>query len=158
MKKSFQLLLFKLLFVGLVTHVSTAYPTELGIEDLRALSADSSKKFHRESNALLLSVFDFAESMEVSVTTNVDSKRGVVSHRVNGCDHFLVYVPSSASYSLMEWYGGYDPDVDDVVYGDFSGYGFRDIFYSRNRKTRVYLEDWLLSRGTALEKLIEECE
>jgi len=40
---------------------------------------------------------------------------GHVSHRISGCDYFLVQTRSG--YDLLEWYGGHDPDKDDVLVG-----------------------------------------
>ena len=35
------------------------------------------------------------------------SVSGYVSHRISGCDYFLVETRNG--YDLLEWYGGYDP-------------------------------------------------
>jgi hypothetical protein len=53
------------------------------------------------------------------------SSRGVVTHRIGGCDYFLVQ--TAKGYAVLEWYGGYDPDKDDVIVGNFESYGSKDV-------------------------------
>lgn len=75
--------------------------------------------------------------------------------RVRGCDYFVADGPRG--YYVLEWYGGYDPDKGDLIYGDIRTYGFKDVLYARERKGRLYVEDYLLSKDNALEKLLEKC-
>jgi len=75
-----------------------------------------------------------------------------------GCrDYFLADGDSGGVY-LLEWYGGYDPDVGDAIVGDLRSYGFKDVIYPANGSTgRVYVDDYMLSRSRAVEKLREKC-
>jgi hypothetical protein len=83
--------------------------------------------------------------------------RGIVSHRVSGCDYFVVATRSD--YNLLEWYGGHDPDKDDVLVGGFLSYGSHDIYdETADADLRVWTEDYGLSKEDALEKLTEHCE
>lgn len=50
-----------------------------------------------------------------------------------------------------------DPDKGDVLYGSFNSYGSHNLYYGE-RKTMVYIEDYGLDRGDALEKLYEQCD
>ncbi len=86
------------------------------------------------------------------------AQKGVVSHRIRGCDYFLIYIERSSDYVLAEWYGGYDPEKGDVVYGSFSPYGFKDVNYANDREGRLWIEDYALRRDRALEKLYEKCD
>jgi len=70
--------------------------------------------------------------------------------RVQGCDYFIADGPKG--YYLLEWYGGYDPDKGDRIFGDLGGYGFKDIVYDGGQEGRVYVDDYLLSKSSALEK------
>lgn len=83
--------------------------------------------------------------------------KGVVSVRLDSCDYFLVYVPETYDYTLMEWHGGYDPEKGDVLYGKMGEYGFHNLYFGR-RQTRVYTEEYGLDRGDALEQLYEQCD
>lgn len=83
--------------------------------------------------------------------------RGYVTHRISGCDYFLV--KTNNGYDLLEWFGGYDPDKDDVIVGDFESYGFHDVYDdTADESVHVYTEDYQLSRSDALEKLADACE
>lgn len=75
----------------------------------------------------------------------------------SGCrGYFIGDGPSG--YFLLEWYGGYDPSVGDVMIGDLAGYGFKDVFYPAiGSQGRVYVDDYLLSRERVIEKYREKC-
>jgi hypothetical protein len=83
--------------------------------------------------------------------------RGEVSHRISGCDYFLVETRSG--YDLLEWYGGHDPDKGDIIVGNYESYGFHDVLNeTADESLNVYTEDFQLSKTSALEKLTEHCE
>jgi hypothetical protein len=83
--------------------------------------------------------------------------RGEVSHRVSGCDYFVV--ETSKGYAVLEWYGGNDPDKGDTITGSFTSYGFKDVLNeSSGEAIHVWVEDYGLSKSSALEKLVEHCE
>lgn len=75
--------------------------------------------------------------------------------RVRSCDYFIADGPRG--HYLLEWYGGYDPDRGDGIFGELDGYGFKDVLYTGGRDGRVYVDDYLLSKDRALEKLSEKC-
>lgn len=66
--------------------------------------------------------------------------------RVRGCDYFIADGP--LGYYLLEWYGGYDPDRGDGIYGEL---------YNSGQQGRLYIDDYSLSRDSALEKLRAKC-
>lgn len=75
----------------------------------------------------------------------------------SGCDYFVADGPGG--YYLLEWYGGHSPSKGDTIAGRISGYGFKDVFYtSANRQGRVWVDDYLLSRGRAIEKFVDKCD
>ena len=80
----------------------------------------------------------------------------VVAHQ-SGCqDYFVASGPKG--FYLLEWYGGHDPSVGDVLVGDIDGYGFKDVFYEPNGLTgRVYVDDYQLSKSSVIEKYTEKC-
>lgn len=103
---------------------------------------------------LLALVILFASSIYVSPASSV---RGTVSHRISGCDYFLVQ--TTAGYDLLEWYGGHDPDKGDELIGNYESYGFHDILdETADQSIRVYTEEYWLSKSDGLEQLTEKCE
>jgi len=91
------------------------------------------------------------------LASSLFAAKGVVSVKLDDCDYFIVYVNESDDYTVMEWMSGYDPDKGDVLYGSFNSYGSHNLYYGE-RKTQVYIEDYGLDRGDALEKLYEQCD
>ena len=75
--------------------------------------------------------------------------------RVRSCDYFIADGPQG--YYLLEWYGGHDPDRGDGIYGQLGTYGFKDVLYDGGREGRLYIDDYMLSKDRALEKLREKC-
>ncbi len=47
--------------------------------------------------------------------------RGRVAYRQSGCDYFVV--KTAKGYDLLEWYGGHDPDKEDILVGAYETYG-----------------------------------
>ena len=88
--------------------------------------------------------------------TKIPGQIVVVAVR-SGCrDHFVADGPQG--YYLLEWYGGYSPSEGDVIIGDLGAYGFKDVFYPGNgSKGRLYVDDYLLSRSSAVEKYGAKC-
>ena len=85
-----------------------------------------------------------------------ESVKGTVRKTISGCDYFLV--ETVHGFDVLEWYGGHDPDEDDVLVGEYETYGFHDVVVTnRSTKMRVYTEDYQLSKSSALEKLVDEC-
>jgi hypothetical protein len=76
---------------------------------------------------------------------------GTVSHRISGCNYFLVRI--STGYDLLEWYGGHDPDKGDTLIGNYESYGFPDIVdETANETGRVYTERLLPFKNQRLGK------
>jgi hypothetical protein len=83
--------------------------------------------------------------------------RGVISHRISGCDYFIVATKSG--YDLLEWYGGHDPAKDDILIGSYEAYGFHDVYdETADESIHVWTEDYQLTKTDALEKLADKCE
>jgi hypothetical protein len=62
-------------------------------------------------------------------------------------------------FDVLEWYGGHDPDKGDILVGKFEEYGMQDIYdKTADDNTTVWVEEYLLSKESALEKLVEACE
>jgi hypothetical protein len=92
-----------------------------------------------------------------TLTKTSSSKVGAVVYKKSGCDYFIVE-DGGRSYNLLEWYGQSDPDEGDILYGNFHTYGFHDFYDSTlGSKTHVWVEDWLLSWSSAIEKYYDKC-
>lgn len=88
--------------------------------------------------------------MEVIISNKLDAASG-------SCDYFAV--STANDYAVLEWYGGYDPDEDDVLTGKFASYDMRTIFdQSADEEITVWIEDYNISKEEALEKLADKCE
>jgi hypothetical protein len=86
-----------------------------------------------------------------------DLDDAVVVLRIRGCDYFLA--DGSKGLFLLEWYGGYDPVKGDELIGNLASYGMKDVYYTnKKQRGRLYVEDYLLSRTRAAEKLADKCD
>lgn len=85
------------------------------------------------------------------------AEAGVVVLYQQGCqDYFVADGPNG--YYLLEWYGGYDPSRGDVIAGDLSTYGMKTVSYPQlGQNGTVWVDDYLLSRDSALSKYKEKC-
>lgn len=89
-------------------------------------------------------------------STNVYAAKGVVVYKKSGCDYFIV--ETNMGYSLLEWYGGNDPDRRDILVGDYESYGFKDIYnLTMDSELRVYVEDYWMGKDHVLEEYYEHC-
>lgn len=51
--------------------------------------------------------------------------RGTVSERRGACSYFAVETQRGSD--VRDWRQGYEPDLDDVIAGNFESYGFHDV-------------------------------
>lgn len=90
------------------------------------------------------------------VTRAAPSNALTVVYRQRGCDYFIADGPQG--YYLLEWYGGHDPAVGDILVGYDRGYGFKDVTYLKGGSSgRIWADDFLLSKNKVIEKLSEKC-
>ena len=62
-------------------------------------------------------------------------------------------------FAILEWYGGNDPSKDETLAGDFESYGMKDIYnISADAETKVWVEDYWLSKSRMIEKFYEKCD
>lgn len=82
--------------------------------------------------------------------------KGAVAYKKSGCDYFIAETVSG--YVLLEWYGGNDPDEGDIIVGNFESYGFKDIYnLTADSELRVWVEDYMLSKSSVIEKYFDKC-
>jgi|JI6StandDraft_1071083.scaffolds.fasta_scaffold1179755_1 hypothetical protein len=81
----------------------------------------------------------------------------VVVLHPSGCDYFIC--ATADDYLVLEWYGGNDPDKGDLLVGNFNSYGFVDGYnLTQEKSLKVWVEDYWLSKESAIEKFKDKCE
>lgn len=101
--------------------------------------------------------YQIYENRSVEISPKEAFAKGVVVYNKSKCDYYIV--ETALGFSLLEWYGGNDPDEGDVIVGDFESYGFKDIFnVSKDAEMRVWVEDYWLNKDRVAEKYLEKCE
>jgi hypothetical protein len=126
-----------------------------------ALSSETSnpkttlnKRTEITMNKYLLS---FLTILSLFVSTAFAGKATVVL-RKRSCDYFLVQT-TTGDYSLLEWMSGYDPEKGDAIVGDFNTFGSQDMYCTTSdEEVSVYVEDYMMSKTSALEQFYEQCE
>lgn len=87
----------------------------------------------------------------------VFADKAVIVLYQSGCrSYFIADGPNG--YYLLEWYGGYDPSKGDIIVGDLTSYGFKDVYYPiQGFEGRIYVNDYMLSKDRVLEKYRDKC-
>lgn len=86
----------------------------------------------------------------------VNAAKGTVVYYKSGCDYYIV--ETNMGYVILEWYGGNDPSEGDVLAGDYETYGMKAIYnISASSETKVWVEDFWLSKSSAIEKYRDKC-
>jgi hypothetical protein len=68
-------------------------------------------------------------------------------------------VETNKGFTILEWFGGHDPDKGDVIVGAYESYGMKTVYdVTADQEIRVWVEDYGLSKDDALEKLMDQCE
>jgi len=92
----------------------------------------------------------------IALTQSVYAAKGVVVYYKSGCDYYIV--ETNMGYSLLEWYGGNDPSEGDTLVGNYESYGMKTIYnLTVNSETKVWVEDYQLSKDSVLEKYYDKC-
>lgn len=88
--------------------------------------------------------------------SGVPANAVTVVFRVSGCDYFIA--DGRRGLYILQWFGGRDPVVGDAFVGYESGFGFKDVIYIQDgSKGRLWADDYLLSRDSAVEKISDKC-
>lgn len=83
--------------------------------------------------------------------------QATVVFRKRGCDYMIL--ENSSGYIVAEWMGGNDPDQGDNIGGKFNSYGTKEFYnLSRNSETKLWIDDYMLSKSNALEKIGDKCD
>lgn len=91
-----------------------------------------------------------------STAAVADATKGVVVYD-KGCRSRLI-IETRMGYILAEWYGGSTPYNGDIVVGELNAFGMKDFYlYNRDESTRLWIDDFMLSRDRVIEKLASKC-
>ena len=83
--------------------------------------------------------------------------QATVVYRKRGCDYMIL--ENNSGYIVAEWMGGNDPDQGDNIGGNLNSYGTKELYnLSRNSKTKLWIDDYMLSKDRALEKINDKCD
>jgi hypothetical protein len=76
--------------------------------------------------------------------------RGTVVYDAKG-DYYVIET-DSYDYVIVELYSGslYE---GDILFGDFTSYGFQDCYNQYDSEIRIYIEDWGLTKSSAIRWL-----
>lgn len=92
----------------------------------------------------------------ILIPSIASAAKGVVVYYKSGCDYYIV--ETNLGYVLLEWYGGNDPSEGDTLVGDYEAYGMKDIYnLTADSETKVWVEDFWLSKDSVLEKYYDKC-
>jgi hypothetical protein len=81
---------------------------------------------------------------------------GVVAYYESGCDYYVV--STNQGFSLLEWYGGYDPMEGDKLIGNMMTYGMQTLVDQKTEnETTAWVEDFMLTQDSVLELYQERC-
>ena len=85
-----------------------------------------------------------------------NSRNGAtVVFRKSGCDYFIL--ENDMGFIIAEWMGGHDPNTGEILYGDFHSFGTKDFYNTQNTNCRLWIDDYMLSKDNALEKINDKC-
>ena len=98
-----------------------------------------------------------ATLLSLTMLQSAIAAQGKVVFKKSGCDYYIV--ETNMGFALLEWFGGNDPDVGDTIVGDFEKYGMKTLHnLTRDSETKVWVEDFWLSKNRAIEKYVEKCK
>ena len=98
-----------------------------------------------------------AVSLLLCTSLPANAAKGVVVLYQSGCSYYIV--ETTMGYVLLEWFGGSDPSKGDELVGDYESYGMKDIYnITVNSETKVWVEDFWLSKSNVLKKYSKKCK
>ena len=102
---------------------------------------------------LLTLLFSFTLTSFANYEENSDCVDCVVVYEGRN-DYYII--ETREGFTILECYGVAYLDVDDVVRGPLNRYNFQYIINKRTKKeTRVYIEDYMMSKEAAINWMKE---
>jgi hypothetical protein len=113
-----------------------------------AAASESSTNQSTNSSVRRHSPTNFATANNFATT----NQRATVVATTQGCGEWYV-AENSQGYAMLQWFGGTLPTLDDTLVGDISSFGMKNLLVN-GRATKAWVEDFMLSRSSAVEKII----
>jgi len=94
--------------------------------------------------------------LTISSFTPLFAAKGTVKYTSGGCSWYLVETLNG--FALLEWFGGNTPSKGDVIVGDYESFGMKKLYnLTRDRETKVWVDNYWLSKDSAMENFYEKC-
>jgi hypothetical protein len=94
-------------------------------------------------------------AVQIQSVSTADTNLLTVTKVQSRSDWFLV--ETSRGYALLEWFGGTSPSENQQFYGNVHKFGFVELSSKiGSRRMKVWVDDYALSKQSALEKLAEK--
>ncbi|RZK09948.1 MAG: hypothetical protein EOO46_12270 [Flavobacterium sp.] len=125
------------------------------LEDDNETLVELSESIYRaRSNVQMPSVIPQINYSDNQISSSSNS--GTVVYKPSSCDYFII--ENSRGFIIAEWMGGNDPDLGDQISGELNSYGTKD-FYNLTRESsgRIWIDDYMLSKESALSKIQDKC-
>ncbi len=109
----------------------------------------------KNDQSIDFSTWSFGKN-ENSESSSSSNNIATVTYRKSGCDYFVL--ENNSGFIVAEWMGGNDPDLGDKIAGDFKSYGTKEFYNNtRKRDCKFWIEDYALSKESAMKKISEHC-
>ena len=147
---------FLFLVIAVASAVSSAAfaDSQRGIRNYQEIMAGR-EKIEQLNQVELQEVLKAHEAVKRQQGGGTDVNQFEVVAAIQGCKYFVV--EQGTNYSLVEDWLCFRPRRGDTGYGNVNTYGFKDVTLDGSRCS-IYVDDWLLSKSRALEKMAEKCQ
>jgi hypothetical protein len=81
---------------------------------------------------------------------------GVTVVYIKICFSYFI-LKSRQGYTVAEWFGCRELDICEVLLGQFNSFGFKYLVITNNTNFHIWIDDYMLSKERALEKINDLC-
>jgi len=149
-----QFFLFVLIAATFAVSPAAFADVQRGIKNYQEIMAGR-KKIEQLSQVELQEVLKVHEAVKKQESGSTDENKFEVVAAIRGCKYFVV--EQGVNYSLVEDWLCSRPRRGDIGYGDVNTFGIKEVTLDGSRCS-VYVDNWLLSKSRALEKMVEKCQ
>ena len=149
-----RLFLFVLIAAAFSICTAAFADVQRGLRNYQEILAGR-KKIEQLNRVELQEVLQVHEAVKNQQGENTGGNQFEVVAAIRGCKYFVV--EQGANYSLVEDWLCSRPRRGDTGYGDVNTYGIKEVNLDGSRCS-IYVDDWMLSKSRALEKMAEKCQ
>jgi hypothetical protein len=148
--------LFIFVFIAATFWITTAAFADVqrGLRNYQEILAGR-KRVEQLSPVELQEVLQVHEAVKSQQGGNTGENQFEVVAAVRGCKYFVV--EQGVNYSLVEDWLCSRPRRGDTGYGNVNSYGIKEVNLDGSRCS-IYVDDWMLSKSRALEKMADKCQ